>query len=423
MLNKAFRYCFMVLFVGWIVAVPALIALSKAGVDMPAWLELGKGRTYLEGRTLSSMPAATLDAVLDGTFQTGLEDYVSDVVPLREKAVMLNAAKDRVGISLASELFGYKAYPTFYGSGFCYIPQIDSVMQTIGTATPSSKLSLERAAGSISQVALRHESMPVVLCYVDAARASDANPTASLVSKPLTSSMIISCLEDGLSEQVEFISCIIDDCETLVNDYYRNDHHWKTPYAFDAYQACVSALDSSAYAIATQGEIVYDEPPFYGASSRAGLMETQEPERIVDVAYDSPDYYVLYNHTAGDGRLLVHTDAYENGSYSQERFANRYSEYFHGDPEILIISTQPIDVEGFEDSLSDKAVLILVGDSFTNPLERFFALNYDVVVVADPRYSSLALDEIIRRYHGDALLFMVCSNTLSNSRFTTFVDG
>lgn len=66
---------------------------------------------------------------------------------------------------------------------------------------------------------------------------------------------------------------------------------------------------------------------------------------------------------------------------------------------------------------ADKALLI-VGDSYTNCIERLYVNHYKKVFVYDPRLAKETLSEFMERYNNevDDVMYMMCDQTLVNKR-------
>ena len=142
--------------------------------------------------------------------------------------------------------------------------------------------------------------------------------------------------------------------------------------------------------------------PFYGAVSRLSLCLTREPDYIADypVAIDGVD--VLIDGEKVDSSALADYQLYHDGDADDALYTNRYAEYFHTDYGII---------ELCNDHVADGTLLI-IADSYSNNMERFFTANYRHVYVVDPRHANVSMDEFMDEHTIDNVLFLMGSTTL-----------
>ena len=85
---------------------------------------------------------------------------------------------------------------------------------------------------------------------------------------------------------------------------------------------------------------------------------------------------------------VEHIEMYENKNYDKERFMNRYGEYFHGNISKIVFSS----------GKGTGRNLLLIGDSYSNLCDRFFAKSFDNVVEIDQRTNKESIDDLITNY-------------------------
>ncbi|MEC4273302.1 hypothetical protein VJ923_09045 [Adlercreutzia sp. R25] len=152
--------------------------------------------------------------------------------------------------------------------------------------------------------------------------------------------------------------------------------------------------------------IAYSDPVFYGSLARRAL-ENGCSDRIYDADIETPDFKVTIDGAEASIESLVHRGMYNDGRWGGNAYANRYAEYFHTDFGLIQIDN-PNPVE-------DKDVLI-VGDSYTNCMERFLACEFATTYVLDPRHDSRSIDEFLEEHKGisDVVFIMRSTNFLSD---------
>lgn len=367
-----------------------------------------KETSQLEGRNYEHFPKPKLSTVIDASFQADFEQAVADSTPLRDQALLLNAGLQRTSIACANRVFGYSCYPTFYGSNWAYVPSHDAVVQKLNTASSNYLQSMNRAASSINALADSHENVSFYLLALDRPDASDANPTVSYVSNPLTYTTVDENLYSKLGPAVTVSRHPYLSEDDLFSSLYRTDHHWHTSTAYDRYAEQVALMNPSTTPAAVENRISYDSIDFFGACSRTGLCKPQTPDHVDDVVIDMSSFKVTLNGTEYAGDMLSHSETYLNGSINDDVFTNRYAEYFHGDWGLWQIDNPAAQ--------SDRSLLI-VRDSYGCCTERFYAANYAHVYVIDFRHTELTAAQMLAEHPdiSDVLILMGWNNIASEA--------
>ena len=70
----------------------------------------------------------------------------------------------------------------------------------------------------------------------------------------------------------------------------------------------------------------------------------------------------------------------------EEKYANQYGTWFHGNYATLVIENP---------SCENNETLLIIGDSYSTCIDRFFAESYARVVVIDPRLFEGSLSALI----------------------------
>ena len=372
-----------VLFVAICLLVFLCVALNKGLMGLGIIPE--KNSSSLEGREYAKLLEITAATIADGTFQESFDQYVSDGVPMRDVMVLANAAVQRMGIASVSRFFGYPAYPTFYGSDYVYVPEYDAILP-IALKAANQEAAYARVHDTLASFATRHPERKVFVLEVDNPANSSANPTYNLVSNPAGTDDMHRSMRDGLPKNVTMVGHDCPDSVYLVSAYYRTDHHWKADEAYRSYTEALTVM-------MPEGEPVpYEERTFdytfVGSTGRAGLMFPAEPVSLMDYHTDLSTCSI-----AIDGKS-VSREAFDSWDrYSRhERNAGiqwQYGDYYHDDVGFLEIhNTAAQDAHG----------LLIVGNSYTNCMERFFAANYAHVYKIDARHTNLRADDFLEKH-------------------------
>lgn len=388
-------------------------ALTYVGVDFPEWTGVGKERSYLEGREYEGFPDLSLTDIESGDFQSDFEQYMADAMPMHDGIMLLNAGIQRSSIAIAAAPFGYETYPTFYGSNYAYDSRNDSVVETSVSGTDKLASDCENAAESYAAFAESYPELDFVFYRVDRVSSSSNNPTSELVSNAVDTEYLTEHFFSHLGDKIAVVDGLATSQEEVFEWYYRSDHHWETPTAYQAYADILAVLKPGEPTVGYE-EIVWDDVPFFGSLSRSGLCPVSDSDFIRDYWIDLAGLEVVVDGEPISVNLLDHRSKYESGEMAEDPYTNRYAEYFHGDYGLIEIHN--------EVASSDDALLI-VGDSFTNPMERFFASSYRDIYVFDARHNDEPLHEFIAEHDIDDVAFVLGSTNFATENSLAAIEG
>lgn len=387
---------------------------SSAHLPLPAWLKNPSAASQLEGRTYEPRPSLSLASLADGSFQDSFEQYVSDRIPLRDQALMANAALQRQLISLAAAPFGYSVYPTYYGSQTVYDEDADMTAPLPERKGEAQEKAYEATAGALRSFAAGHPGLNMVFCEADRLEYSGANPSALLVSDAIDRPYVRENFLEKLPENMQVVDLEVSGKDVFVTDYFRSDHHWNVNGAYKGYLKILDALLPNATPVTVYGTRSWDNVPFFGSNSRVGLCEVVEHDVISDLEYDESNFVVYVDGNEEPMEALRHRDAYDEGEVSADRYQNLYAEYFHTD--FSLIEIKNLDKPEGED-------IVLVGDSFSNAMERFVAEHYRTTYVIDPRRHPGTLGQFVDEHGVENVLFVMGGTTYVNPTVVDFIEG
>lgn len=382
-----------------------LKALYRMGIPLPETLGTANENSHLEGKVYQKHPNASLASFEEGTLQSELEGYLADAVPYRDGILLANAGLQRIGIATAAGIFGFDAYPTFYGSNYTYLPAEGVVCQTSEhwSERPYSTL----AANLATRVA-EYPEVDFVLYTVPRPRTAYYESSAELVSNPETSSDVSNYLQSVVGEGLTVIDSSPETFSNYRDAFFRTDHHWNITGAYQAYEDIASALGFGDQLIKPTAEVSFDEPVFYGSHARAGLI-TNISDHIVDYTFDLPSYTTTANDEPLDISTINDLELYQTGNWATDSvFRDRYGEYYHSDYSELVLERTEKNGAG---------ELLIIADSYSNCMERLFLAHYDTVRVLDPRYVQTTVSQYLVEHPSITdVVILACPTTLT---FTT----
>jgi hypothetical protein len=351
-------------------------------------------KSLLEGRSYQTFPELNKETLLDATFQDEFEGYVADLVPKRDRVMLTNAAVQRASIKSASLVFGYKTYPTFYGSNYCYTPSKDAVEEKPEFQSKELSEKLGQSASMFNNVASKYKNINWYVYLPDRSSYSEISNAYGLMSGAVDYSYFKQQFISKLNGQYTFIDGAYNNSAEHDNDFYRTDHHWQVQGAYKAYKEIMSKMGKEV--ISVDGYSVKCQSEMWGSCTRSGLCLAKEPDEIYDFDYDASSLEV--NIDGKEKKMSSLDKTYSKKKYKKTgKFANVYAEWFHGDNGVATITNK-----------KKTGSLLIIGDSYTNNCERLYAESYGTVYKYDSRWTDETLSEFLNTHEVDDVLVLLC---------------
>ena len=384
-----------------LVAVVALLLLSAMGylavcVVKPALAPSAK--LLLDNRNITRFPECSFQTLASGTFQSDFEKAASDHIPCRDELLKTNAAAQRLGIRTANLLFGYEAIPTYYGSDYAEVPEAQFVQALPAAQSEEMETTLGANADALNSLS---EKIDGKLVYYRPARldCSSFSPAAKLMKNVETEGYVQEKLFDKLDEKWQIIANTYTSLEEYGEDYFRTDHHWKISGAVKGYKSIMDALDRDPLNLSEPKSVGWSA--WYGSTARVGIDCTVEGDEVQDVDYERSALKVTIDGKKKNEEALdkIYSAKGAKSYTPKKNYENYYRAWFHGDYGIITIENP---------SCSNDDTLLIIGDSYSNCIERFFAESYSRVVVVDPRHFKGSLSALIDEEKPRDLVCIFC---------------
>ena len=317
-----------------------------------------------ERRKAAQFPEFSAEKVIDKSFFDGVEDYLTDQFPLRDKFRAIKAA-------VQLKIFNQKDNNgTYFVDG--HISEIDETL---------SETSVENAAKKINAIYekyLRNKNNRVFYSVIP-----DKN--YFLAEKNGYPSYDYHKMTEILNNNIENMEYIdIFDCLTI-DDYYKTDSHWKQENLSAVVEKLgekmgFDAIEMSEYTPENLGD-------FSGVySSRLALGF--DPDKLICMRNEATDSAVVYN---------VETQKEHIGVYDTEKMMknDKYDVFFSGAVPV-ISAVNPLNPDGKD--------LVIFRDSFGSSLSPLLLGSYGKITLVDTRYiSSQILGEYVDFENCDVL--------------------
>ena len=328
-----------------------------------------------ERRKAAQFPDFSIEKVIDKSFFDGVEDYLTDQFPLRDK---FRAIKAFVQLKLFNQKDNNG---TYFVDG--HISEMDEVL---------SEKSVENAANKMNAIYdkyLKDKNNRVFYSVIP-----DKN--YFLAEKNGYPSYDYQKMTDIMKNNIRNMEYIdIFDCLSI-DDYYKTDSHWKQEEILPVVERLgekmgFDALDISGYTPENLG----DFSGVYASRLAFGI----QPDKLICLRNEITDSAAVYN---------VETKKELVGVYDSEKLSgNDKYEFFFSGAVPVITAENPLNPNGKE--------LVIFRDSFGSSLAPLLLGSYGKITLVDTRYiSSLILGEFIDFENCD-VLFIYNTQLLNQS--------
>lgn len=375
---------------------------ADIGEFIPESLYNGQ-RSYLEGAPLQKLPEFSFASFEEGTLQDETEAYLSGCWPARDAALLTNAALQRTIISAANVPFGFEAYPTFFDSTRLYLPQVNALVESPLKATDKARTALESTAEALNNFSKEHPETQIVFCLTDRSMISPSNPAFTLGGTDVIDyEYVQEHLFSKLNPNITVITEPQYTPEKYFEKYFSTDHHWNIHGAYSMYNLLAKELDLDV--VEPSGYADMPNISFYGSNARNGL-DGDVSDSLFDYRFDLPDYQVWRNGKQIERNHRTEVLSQSESVNKNNLLYNTYS-YYYGTDYDRIVYTVPDN--------GNKSDCIIIGDSYTQPIEPLISAAYQSTFVFDPRFYEKSLEACIESNDISALIVIAGVNTLAD---------
>lgn len=354
-----------------LLAASALLLLGLAIANL-VWPK--RDMIELENRKAAQFPAFSVEALLDGRWQSGFARWMQDQFLLRDAWINTQRAADEIVFQKAEE-------------GGILLGKDQWMFTKLFTIDDATRQQTAKNVQAVAEFAARY---PGKVTFLLAPSASVIYPEALPAGAPMADE---NALLDDIFAQVGESAAVIDLREpfTARKDeylYFKTDHHWTTNGAYRAYeQFCalkgLTPFDRDAHEAVTVED-------FQGTHYSATRLWNVKNDTIT--YYPLPNQMTIYNIT---GEAQYEPMTTEN-LINTDKFATRdkYAAFLDGNNGYSVIEG---DGEGS---------ILVVKDSYANSFIPYLTANYEKIGVVDFRNFKYGLDSTIEREGYDEVLIL-----------------
>ena len=334
---------------------------------------------------------AFASGALTDAAEESLSTTIKNSIPKHDALMLLTSGLQRRGIETANLVFGYPAFPTYYGSTHFEEPaghRIGYISYDKSFADPEAYASWTQG---VNRIAEENPSIRFAYCQVYTGRHSWFSPTYNLRSTPLSHEYIVETVLANLDENI----IVIDDAFRSESDYrngwFTTDHHWKPQRALRCYNLLAMEMDWTHYEF--ENPVLVSES-WFGSLCRMGLDMSYSSD-LVDATTDF-SYLSWDNFTTGKS---AEREAFLSGDKTYKKGSYWLYDLYYGS----------VNCESRNNRNPNGRDCLVICDSMARPLKNYIASNYSHTVFRDPCNDAqdLSFQEMIDEFKPDDIIFIV----------------
>jgi len=344
-----------------------------------------------ENRSLAQFPRLTLESFLSCQFQDQLEDALGDQYPFGETLKGgLVSLQDQIyqGESKALHALFPSAAMSYTEIAKGYYHFAGDESRIVEMAWPE-----EKYASPIQAQAVRFQNLeaPVYLYFIRNSRSHDF-----MKDDAQNNAAYQAILDAYQPRQAACFSA--SDYEEYGTLFYATDHHWNHRGADQGYRDIIRLLLGEEEETLPVKEEISFPVAFNGSYARQSGRITGDSSFTV-YTYNVKKAVTRLN---GKNGTYGHQALYEKGRYPTDELRNHYAYYYGGDYGEIIIQTRK----------TDKQNLLILADSYSNPINGLIASHFNNTHILDLRYyqrdmnAPLDVNAYIRENEIDLVLLM-----------------
>lgn len=327
------------------------------------------------------------DSLLTGKFQNRTVLASSDQFPLRIPLIQSSHIIERGLIASAYSILDDPALPTAILSSGLVLRQQYLFIPMPKKFDESVVRNVENRIMNLASIIEENPAVHFSVLYLERIEWSPANPLNKYF--PLASNrQELQLFLSQLPAKLSFDSMLINDLDTYAMNFLHTDPHWNVNGIWTGYQKAYALLEQNYPEISPMlepaGFSVLEQVKVCGGYARSSMYPCQ-PDLMAYPQVELPPYTTIIRDKIVD---YGQSAKYIAGKLPSSPYG-MYSEFWGDDYELVIYKVE-------NDS---KRNLLIIGDSYTNPLERYLAAHYHTTYAIDLRHlKDYSLISLIDQY-------------------------
>ena len=344
----------------------------------------------LENRKAAQLPAFSVSALLDGSWQSGFARWMQDQFALRDVWVNTQRAADEIVFQKVEE-------------GGILLGKDHWMFTKLFTVDDATQKQLAKNVQAVSDFAAAH---PGKVTFLLAPSASVIYPEELPTSAPMADE---NAMLDDIFTTVGQNASVLDLRPTFTADkneylYFKTDHHWTPDGAYRAYQQFCTLKNLTPFDCNVYTKITV--PDFYGTHYSATRRWNAQADSFS--YYDLPNQMTVYKVNGEADYEPVKTEGLMNLAKLDTR--DKYGAFLDGNNGYSVI-------EG-----NGTGSILVVKDSYANSFIPYLTANYAKIGVVDFRGLAYGLDSTIEKEGYDQILILYNFQTFISDNKVIYLD-
>lgn len=350
----------------WIDRCFVIFVFFALGAGLGHALLFTKDINTYENRTANKIPAFTLQAYLDETFQTSLEDGLMDQIPFAEqgKRFYNNHSSSMLGKFIYRNMDGFENRYIAFKSMYLFNEEYLTYRTVI---LDEAKEKLDQKLHSLNTTIAAHPELDIFMFYLEKER--DVNLETGVQSN----------LYEYLAERLDLPEnhmdhLSVDNFDEYSERFYKSDHHWNHRGSYQGYRQIAQMLD-----VPQEEQLLPVEEVNLGYKMIGSKASTVGTEMIYDDFYAFrfllPEMTVMLNRIPAQD--YDNAKIFWNGEGSKISYGAFYGLDFG---EVI-----------FDTGNTEKDNILIVGSSYDNAILKLIASHFNQTFSIDLRHYENAM--------------------------------
>lgn len=335
-----------------------------------------------EKRSLASFPKMSVKTILNGSFESDFETYISDHFPVREKLAALNAY--------------YELYTGRNGSNGVYKGK-DGYL--FNTPVRADKTALNANITAVNEFASKTQ-LPITSMIIPTSGyiMSDKLPENHMEYRDKE---LLDRIRTELDTNYIDIENVFETEKDNYQLYYKTDHHWTTRGAYTAYKQF--AL-SHGFEPMTEFD-VKEYGGFYGTLYSKSALWGEKSEALEVWSYP--------NNVSVEVTEGVNTDVFDDMFFDEYlNGSDMYSVFLGGNHALTRLKNPD----------SDGGKLLMLKDSYAHCIAPFLINHYSRIDMVDLRYYFESVSELVNSEKYDEVLLLYGLSNICESKDISILE-